>query len=267
QAFLTREPLCHLDRLRIVHGDDLVDVVGAQNVWNEPRADALGFMRRRLSTREHGALRWLDRDHAKARLPGLNVFVHTGESAAGSDAGDQDVDLAIGVVPDFGPGGFTMNLWIRRVGELLRHPTVRSRAQYFLGFGNGPLHALGSGRQDDLGAECAQHNATFHAHGVRHDQDEPVSAHCRHECQADPGVTAGRLDDHGLAGLNPALAFGFVDHADADAVLHAVARIKPFEFRDHRGVAAHRDFVQVNQWSATDQFGDITRDLHICPLY
>jgi len=35
----------------------------------------------------------------------VTEFRHAGQRAAGSDAGDKNVDLAVGVVPDFRPGG------------------------------------------------------------------------------------------------------------------------------------------------------------------
>ena len=50
----------------------------------------------------------------------LDVARHAGDGAAGADAGDEDVDLAVGVVPDLGAGGALVDRRVGRVLELLR---------------------------------------------------------------------------------------------------------------------------------------------------
>ena len=45
-----------------------------------------------------------------ARLAALEHFAHAGDRAAGADAGDDDVDLAVGVAPDFLGRGLAVDL-------------------------------------------------------------------------------------------------------------------------------------------------------------
>ena len=47
-----------------------------------------------------------------------------GDGAAGADAGDQDIHLAVGVIPDFRAGGLFVDGRIGRVFELLRQEVV-----------------------------------------------------------------------------------------------------------------------------------------------
>ena len=53
-------------------------------------------------------------------------LAHAGDGAAGADAGDEDVDLAVGVAPDLLGGGVAVDLRVGRVLELLRHEVARS---------------------------------------------------------------------------------------------------------------------------------------------
>ena len=57
-------------------------------------------------------------------------------------------------------------------------------------------HPLGGGRQHDLGAERLEQPAPLQAHALGHRHDQPVAAGGAGERQGDPGVAAGRLDDH-----------------------------------------------------------------------
>ena len=75
----------------------------------------------------------------------LDVARNAGDGAAGSDARHENVDLAFGIVPDFGTGGFDVNCGIGRIIELAgHHVTVGVRGQDFLRFGDGAGHALAS---------------------------------------------------------------------------------------------------------------------------
>src|ERR1039458_6196976 len=87
------------------------------------------------------------------------------------------------------------------------------------------------------------------------------------ESQSDARVAAGRLDQHGLAGLNSSCAFRLGDHADANAILYAGARIRAFQFRDYVSGAARCHFVKPYKGRITDQLCDVICDLHghLCP--
>jgi hypothetical protein len=53
-----------------------------------------------LAAGEDRGARRLDGDHLERGLAGLEHLADAGDRAAGADAGDDDVDLAVGVLPD-----------------------------------------------------------------------------------------------------------------------------------------------------------------------
>ena len=75
--------------------------------------------------------------------------------AAGADAGNQDVNFAIGVVPDFGTGGFEVDLRIRRVIELLRDEAIGRLARSPC-LGDCAFHSLGARGQHQFRSEGAK---------------------------------------------------------------------------------------------------------------
>ena len=171
--------------------------------------------------------------------------------------GDEDVDLAIGILPDLGPGGFEVNLRIGGIGELLQDESIWSLSQNLLGLGHGSLHALRTGGEDKLRSKGPQQDAALHAHGVGHGQDQPVALHRGHERQGNSGVAAGGLDQHGLSRPDLARLLGRRNHADADAVLDAAVGIEALQLGGHRGPAACGYFVQLDQRGVSDQFRDV----------
>ncbi len=92
-----------------------------------------------------------------------------------------------------------MDLGIGGIGELLQDHRVRGLFGQFVRLGDGALHAFGPRRQDNLGAESQQDHAALQRHGLRHDQNQTVPARSRGKSNADPGVAAGRLNQHGLS--------------------------------------------------------------------
>jgi len=104
-----------------------------EDVWNEPRADALDLVRRVLPDRQHRTFLGLDGYDAQRRLAGLEHLADAGDGAAGTYAGDEEINIAAGVVPDFLRGGAAMDLGIGEVLELLRHHRVRRRPHQLFG--------------------------------------------------------------------------------------------------------------------------------------
>ena len=84
---------------------DFVDEVGVEDAGNEAGADALDLVRAGLAAGEHGAVGRFDGDGLELWLALLDVAGDAGDGAAGADAGDEDVDLAVGVIPDLGARG------------------------------------------------------------------------------------------------------------------------------------------------------------------
>src|SRR5207302_909270 len=78
---------------------------------NEAGANALDLVPAGLDLlalhllRDHRTRDRLDRDRLEARLALLDHFTDAGDGAAGADAGDENVRLAVGVVPDLLGGG------------------------------------------------------------------------------------------------------------------------------------------------------------------
>ena len=131
-------------------------------------------------------------------LRSLDVVGHAGDGAASSHAGDENVDLAVGVVPDLGPSGGQVNGRVGGVVELLQNEAVRRLGQNLVGLGDGALHAVRSGGQHDLRAIGQQRHPALQAHGLRHGEDNFVALDCGHKRQRDAGVAAGRFDQYGL---------------------------------------------------------------------
>ena len=122
---------------RLLVGDllDRVDQREIEHIGHEARADALDLVRAGLE-RLAGALLGQDRArgglhrHRKDRLAlgVLDVARDAGDRAAGADAGDENVDRAVGVVPDLRTGGLFVDRRIGRVLELLQqHVTIAGR--------------------------------------------------------------------------------------------------------------------------------------------
>ena len=139
--------------------------------------------------------------------------------------------------PDFLGRGRAVDLRVGLVGELLGPDGVLGVGHDLLGLLDRAAHALGAGRQHDLGAERAEQHAALVAHGLGHGQDDLVAAGRADHGQGDAGVAAGAFDD-GAAGLERTGLLGRVDDRDADAVLHAVGRVVELELDRHGGVEA-----------------------------
>src|SRR5262245_30179795 len=91
-----------LESVVVLDPDDLVDDLRVQDAGNEAGTNALDAMRRgshrlaRHLLRDDGAVDWLDSDGLEARLALFDDLADAGDGAAGADAGDEDIDLAVG---------------------------------------------------------------------------------------------------------------------------------------------------------------------------
>jgi hypothetical protein len=99
---------------------------------NESRADALNLVRARhhsLTSARLGNDRAGDRLHGDGGdlLPfcAFDVAADAGERTARADAADENVDAAVGVIPDLRTGGGFVTRGIRRIVELLRQSFLR----------------------------------------------------------------------------------------------------------------------------------------------
>ena len=150
QALLRRRAAGPL-RGRGVDLDDLVEDLGVEDVGDEvaPMPWILcgpGWPPLRI-----GAPR-LDGDDLHVGLAGLDHLADAGDGAAGADAGDEDVDLAVGVLPDLLGRRLAVDLGVGRVGELRARTPPRSAA-ISSALSTAPFMPGGRVGEDELGAE------------------------------------------------------------------------------------------------------------------
>ena len=131
------------------------------------------------------------------------------------------------------------------VDELAGDEAVGDLLCQLIGFGNGPLHALGPLGEHQLRAVGLHQLAALHAHGLGHDDDDAVAPGGGDSGQADARVAGGGLDDDG-AGLQQALFLGVVDHGLGDAVLYAARRVEILQLCQDTGLKALR-FLHADQ--------------------
>ncbi len=174
---------------------------------------------------------------------------------ARADGDDDRVELAAGLLPDFGRGDVVVRLRVRHVrvlvgleaaGDLLGDPrrdrVVRLRRV-----------VVDRRRRDhDLGAVRAEHRDLLLAHLVGHDEDAAVALAGRGDGQPDARVARGRLDDR-AARLELPLALGLLDHREADPVLDRAARVEELELGEDPRVARRREPLEPDDRRAADE--------------
>jgi len=247
--------------LVFLHLDDLVDDLGVEHGGDEAGADALELVRAGGTAGEDGRTGGLDGDDLHAGLAGLQHLADAGDGAAGADAGNHEVNLTVGVVPDFLGGRLAVDLGIVGVGELLEDDAVGDLLVKFLGLGDGALHALRSFGEDEFGAENLEELAALKGHRLGHGEDELEAVGGGDEGQGDASVTGGGLDERGAL-IDAAGLEGLDDHGVADAVLHAGERIEELELEEHLGDRAvgGGGAVEADEGRIADGFGDVVVD-------
>ena len=160
-----------------------------------------------------------------------------------------------------------MRSGVGRIGELAGDEAVGGLSRQLLGLGDGTLHALGTLGQHKLGTVGLQQVAAFHAHGLRHGEDDPVSPGGGHGGQANAGVSAGRLNDHGVR-LQNALGFGIVDHGSGHSILDTASRIEVLQLAVNGGFQMIQCDVigQLQKRRAADKVCDPVVGFHGCDL-
>ena len=113
--------------------DHFVDHGAVENFGHEAGADALDLVRPGLAAGQHRAVLGLDGEDAQRRPARLEHLPDAGDGAAGADAGNESVDRAVGIGPDFLGRGAAMDFGIGGIAELLRNDGVRRFRRDLLG--------------------------------------------------------------------------------------------------------------------------------------
>mmetsp|Transcript_21254 Transcript_21254/g.54122 ORF Transcript_21254/g.54122 Transcript_21254/m.54122 type:complete len:357 (+) Transcript_21254:252-1322(+) len=258
-----RERLRGGDGVVVGHLQHLVDHAQVGVARHEARADALDLVRALvLAAREHGAAHGLERHELALGLERLDVLRAAGQRAARADAGDEDVDLALGVRPDLRPGRLAVDLRVVGVVELLEQLALVAQAgDDLLGLHDRATHALGGGGEHQLGAERLEHDAALHGHGLGHGEDHVVATRRGHHRERDAGVARGGLDQRRHAGRDLAARLRLHDHRVADAILDGVARLHGLHLEQDGRVKPLGVAAQLEQRRVADELGDVVGDL------
>ena len=98
-----------------------------------------------------------------------------------------------------------------------------------LGSGDGALHSGGAVGEDQFRSVGLEKFPPFHAHGLRHGQNQPVPLDRGNQRKTDARI-AGRRFDNQPSGPEQSPLFGVLDHRQRDAVLDAATGIEIFHF-------------------------------------
>ena len=157
-ALLKRQPPGGANSVLIAYGDNLIHDLQVEVLGYEAGPGALNLVRSRFEgllpgLGNHRRVLGFHGNGLEGLPAGLDHFAHPGKGAAGADCRNEDVGLAVGIVPDFLGGGFAVDFGIGRILELLRNPGIGYLLVKLLGSPNGALHSFGPGCKHQLGAE------------------------------------------------------------------------------------------------------------------
>ena len=189
--------------------------------------------------RKHRALR-VGKDHLGRRRCLAHEPAYSRERAAGADADDNGIDLAIHLAQDLRPGGCLVGARVGRIGELVDEEraggALRDRLGEVLIIVGVALADVGT-RDDDFGAHRLGVQHLLARHLVRHHEQGAVAFARADEGKAEPGIAGGRLDN-GAAGLELSLGFRRLDHGARRPVLDRARGVGAFELEKQPARAA-----------------------------
>jgi hypothetical protein len=180
-----------------------------------------------------------------------------GQHAAGADADHYGVDVAVHLPQQFRPGAGLVGARVRRIGELVDEDrarrAARDRLRHVLVVVGMALADVGAGG-DHLGTHRLRMQHLLARHLVRHHQHRAVAFAAAHQCEAEPGIAGGGLDD-GAAGLKPPVGLRRLDHRPRRPVLERAGGVGAFELEEQPADAAV-DARHLHQRSIADQIED-----------
>ena len=190
-----RQLLSHFKRLFIGHRNCFIDNCGIQIAGDKSSSNSLDFVRSGRSTANHRAVLGFDRNDFEIRVPLFDDLAYSRDGSSGSDAGNNGINIPVGIAPDFLGGCVTVDLGVGRIIELAGAKAIFSLGKNLFGLGNGSPHSAGPWGKNDFSSETSKKNATLDRHRFRHRQDAFVSFRTGNEGEGNPGVSRGCLDN------------------------------------------------------------------------
>ena len=161
-----------------------------------------------------------------------------------------------------------MSRCIGRIYKLTRNEAVRNGFCKLLGSTNGTLHTQRSRSQFQFGTESLEEVSSFNTHGIRHGNNDPVSAGGGNHGKTDTGISGGRFDNYRISGESAAF-FRILNHFKSNAILDGTGRIEELQLCNDFSfkLSAAHEFIQFKQRGMTDQIEDrIVNFGHQCLL-
>ena len=194
-------------------------------------------------------------DDEQVRLPLAQVTSDARDRAARADGEDERVYLAARLLPELGPGRLVVRLRVGRIRVLVGLERARDLLREAVRDGVVALRGLrrdGRRADDDLRPVGAEQADLLLRHLVRHDEDAAVPLAHGGERQPDAGVAARRLDDRATLAERAGPLRG-LDHAEADPVLDATARVQVLELRQDGRVDSSRHPIEPDEGRAAHE--------------
>ena len=224
-----------LERIVVFNGNNLIVDARVKRIGHKARANALNFMGASGALRKHGRARRLNGDNLHVGVLGFQICANASHRAARAHARNEDIDLALGIVPNFRTRGFDMGLGICGIGELARDEAVRNLGGEFFRLRDSALHAFGAIGKHQFGTVSLHEQATLDRHGLGHRDDESIAASRSNRSQADTRIATRGLDNHGIF-VQLARSFGIVKHRLRDTIFHGTSGIEVLELYEHLGL-------------------------------
>jgi len=170
-----------------------------------------------------------------------------------SNSRDENVNLAVGVVPDFGAGGGVVNGRVGGVVELLHDVPVLRLARISSALAIAPFMPLGPGVSTISAPKASSSTRAAPGSSSLDGEDQPVTLHGGDKSQRDAGVAAGRFNEHGLAGLDLARLLRGLNHRQP---MRSFTLETGFWLSSLATTVAadRRHAIQPDQWGSANEF-------------